>query len=150
MTLESGRRRRFVDEYLAYLLARASFLISSEFHDTLARQRIPVMYWRVLVSLNEGALSVKELADIAQCKQPTMSRVIDRMERAQLLRRNIDTSDRRSIRITATPKGRHLVQKLMKLAKEHEDAVLAPLGEADGRKLLNVLQKLIELHTVQR
>lgn len=150
MALTNGHKPRFVDGYLAYLLARASFLISSEFHETLARRRIPVTHWRVLASLNEGALSVKELADIAQCKQPTMSRAIDRMERLGLLRRDVDKGDRRSIRVAATPKGKRLAQKLMKLAKDHERAVLEPFGQADGRTLMNVLQKLIELHVHER
>lgn len=150
MAIANGQKTRFVDGYLAYLLAHASFLISNEFHATLARQRIPVMHWRVLASLNEGALSVKELADIAQCKQPTMSRVIDRMERLKLLQRTVDANDRRSIRVTATPKGMRLVRKLIRLAKEHERTVLAPLGEAEGSKLLNMLKNLIELHTPQR
>ena len=35
---------RFVDGYLPYLLARASYLISEEFHATLEEKRIPVMH----------------------------------------------------------------------------------------------------------
>lgn len=150
MTLTNGHKPRFVDGYLAYLLARASFLISNEFHATLARRRIPVMHWRVLATLNEGPLSIKELADFAQCKQSTMSRVIDRMEDLGLLRRTADTVDRRSIRVAVTPKGKLLAQKLMKLAKEHEHTVLEPFGQADGRTLMNVLRKLIELHVRER
>lgn len=141
-----GAAVRFVDGYLAYLLARASHLISGEFHKTLARQRILVMHWRILVILSDGPLSVMELARVALNKQPTVSRAVDRVERLGLLKRATDVADRRSIRVSITPKGRRLVRKLMEQAKTHEAAVLAPLGTANARTLLTMLQKLIELH----
>lgn len=145
-----GGAARFVDSYLAYLLARASHLISAESHRTMAEQRIPVMRWRILVILNDGPLAMMELARVALNKQPTVSRNVDRMERLGLLRRATHVTDRRSIRVSITPKGRRLVRKLMKLAKDHEAAVLAPLGAANARTLMRVLQKLIELHLPKR
>lgn len=145
-----GTNERFIDGYLAYTLAHASFLISSEFHAMLARQRIPAMRWRILAVLSDGSLSVTELARIALCKQPMVSRNVDRMEQLGLLRRDVDITDRRSIRISLTPKGQRLVRTLRTLAKEHEAAVLAPLGEHNARTLMAMLAKLIELHAPRR
>jgi hypothetical protein len=55
----------FVDDYLAYLLARASHLISSEFHAVVQASGISLMEWRVMASLSgKEALSIGELADI--------------------------------------------------------------------------------------
>ncbi|MCL4745110.1 MAG: MarR family transcriptional regulator [Burkholderiaceae bacterium] len=141
---------RFTDSYLAYVLARASFLISNEFHEMLARQRIPVMRWRILAVLSDGALSVTELARIAMCKQPMVSRNVDRMAQLGLLRRDVDVTDRRSIRVSLTPKGQQLVRRLHALAKEHEAAVLEPLGVGNARALMAMLKKLIELHAPRR
>ena len=42
---------RFVDDYLLYLMARASHLISSEFHEQLRRRGVSVPVWRVLACL---------------------------------------------------------------------------------------------------
>lgn len=148
----SGRNpaARFTDGYLAYVLARASHLISSEFHQMLARQRIPAMRWRILAVLSDGPLSVTELARIAICKQPMVSRNVDRMTQMGLLRRDVDVTDRRSIRVSLTPKGQRLVRKLQALAKEHEAAVLEPLGDENARALMAMLTRLIELHAEQR
>ena len=53
----------FIDGYLAYLLARASHLISAEFHAVVRRSRLPVLQWRVLATLADGQrLSVGEVA----------------------------------------------------------------------------------------
>lgn len=141
---------RFTDTYLAYALARASSLISSEFHEMLARQRIPVMRWRILAVLSDGPLSVTELARIAICKQPMVSRNVDRMVQMGLLRRDVDVTDRRSVRVSLTPKGQRLVRRLQALAKDHEAAVLEPLGDENARALMTMLTRLIELHAQQR
>jgi DNA-binding MarR family transcriptional regulator len=146
-----GRRRapgapRFVDGYLPYLLARASHLISGEFHATLQQQRIPVMYWRVLCSLLEGAMSVSELADIVIAKQPTMSKLLARMEKQGLIARESDPTDGRGVVISTTPAGRRLVDPLVRLAKAHESSVLQPLGVKDAGALVAILSRLIDQH----
>ena len=43
---------RFVDDYLLYLLARASHVVSAEFHATLRRAGVAVPVWRVLATLS--------------------------------------------------------------------------------------------------
>jgi hypothetical protein len=42
----------FVDSYLPYLLARASFTISSEFHAQVEAAGLTVSEWRILASLS--------------------------------------------------------------------------------------------------
>jgi MarR family transcriptional regulator, organic hydroperoxide resistance regulator len=136
----------FVDGYLAYLLARASRLISSEFHVTLAGQRIPVMHWRVLCSLYERPLPVTVLADIALTKVPTLSKLLHRMAAEQLIRRVADATDRRRVLVALTARGRRVVAPLIAQARAHEASVLQPFGERDRRTLIVVLQRLIALH----
>jgi DNA-binding MarR family transcriptional regulator len=135
-----------VDGYLPYLLARASHLISGEFHATLARQRIPVMHWRVLCSLLEAPMSVTELAKVVIAKQPTMSKLLARMEKQGLIVRESDPADRRSLTVRITPEGARLTQPLVRLAKRHEGSVLGPLGAQDAAKLVGLLRRLIHDH----
>ena len=71
----------FVDDYLAYLLARASHLISSEFHAVVEASGLSLMEWRVMASLSgKEALSINELADIVLAKQPTVTKLVGRMQ----------------------------------------------------------------------
>ena len=137
---------RFVDGYLPYLLARASYLISGEFHATLEKERIPVMHWRVLCSLVEAPMSVSELADIVIAKQPTMSKLLARMEKQGLIGRDSDPADGRGVVVSITPAGKRLVQPLVRLAKRHEASVLEPLGAARRDALVAILGKLINQH----
>jgi DNA-binding MarR family transcriptional regulator len=142
----AGEPQRFVDGYLPYLLARASRLISAEFHAELAARQVPTMHWRVLATLHDGAMHVTDLAQIALEKQPTMSKVLDRMEKLGLVRRQPGLADRRSTLVSITDEGMRVVTPLLKLAKQHEHDVLAPLGDKKAEVLVEVLRKLIALH----
>ena len=137
---------RYVENYLPYLLARASSLISEEFHRTLLEHQVPMLHWRVLVSLMDSPMLVKDLAYLVLEKQPTMSKIIDRMEKLGLVRRQDGQEDRRSTLVSITPKGTRIVKPLAQLAKQHERDVLEPLGEGNAKMLIEVLQKLIALH----
>ncbi len=62
---------RFVDGYLAYLLAQASQRISAEFHLQVKAAGLSVTEWRVLASLQGSAgETIGTLAVLAITKQP--------------------------------------------------------------------------------
>jgi MarR family transcriptional regulator, organic hydroperoxide resistance regulator len=149
-TAPLGRPGTFVNGYLPYLLARASHLISGQFHQQLRRQRVPVMTWRVLAALADGPMSAKEVADIILQKQPTVSKLLERLEKQGLLRRDPNPADRRSILVSLTPAGRRLAAPLYEAAKRHEAAVLEPFGRANAQLLVGVLQRLIDQHSGNR
>ncbi|MBX3642245.1 MAG: MarR family transcriptional regulator [Rubrivivax sp.] len=137
----------FIDGYLAYLLARASQLISAEFHVVVRRSRLPVLQWRVLATLADGqALSVGEVAAIVLVPQSTATRVAERMVQAGLLLRADDAQDRRITRIRLSAKGLKLAARLVQQARAHEAAVVQRLGAADARTLKRILRSLIEHH----
>jgi DNA-binding MarR family transcriptional regulator len=136
----------FIDGYLAYLLARASHVISGQFHAHLAERKVPVMQWRVMAALWDGPKSAREVADISLQKQSTVSKLLERMERQGLLVRETDTEDRRRIVVSLTAHGRTVAGPLIEAAREHERAVLAPFGTANARTLVSVLQRLIDPH----
>ena len=137
----------FVDDYLPALLAQASHLISSEFHRIVTAKGFTVSDWRVLASL-DGAepMSIGGLARLTTMKQPTLTRVVDRLQGRGHVRRIAHESDRRVTLIEITPAGDKLVAGLIDLAKEHERRVLEPFGLSRSNDLKNTLRKMIELH----
>ncbi len=139
----------FVDDYLAYLLARASHLISAEFHVQVHRARLPVLQWRVMAALADGqSTSIGEVAAIVLTPQSTLTRVAERMVRAGLLQRADDVADRRITRVELSAAGLALARGLVAQAREHESAVLATVSAADAATLKRILRRLIEQHAV--
>ncbi len=137
--------RRFIDDYLAYLLARASHLVSRQFHAQLKPRGMPVPVWRVLSTLSDGdGQPVTELAKITLFKQPTLTKVIDRMSKQGLVERRASERDRRKVLVFITAKGRSQIADLLTRAKQHEREVLTGLSDADVNALKAALHNLIQ------
>lgn len=142
-----GGEGRFVDDYLPFLLAQASARISAEFHHEVADAGLSVTQWRVLASL-EGSRgeTVGRLGELTLTKQPTLSKVVLRMEADGLLRRDRLGPDRRQTVVRATSKGRRLSSTLLASARAHQASVLAPFGQDKARLLIAMLGDLMSLH----
>ncbi len=137
----------FVDDYLPALLALASQLISSEFHAVARRHGFSVSEWRVLASLaGFASISTGQLAQISLLKQPTLTRLLDRMVLNGHVERLDHDGDRRVTLVRITPAGGRTVAKLMDLAREHELRVLEPFGLKRAQALKATLRRMIELH----
>jgi DNA-binding MarR family transcriptional regulator len=136
--------KEFVDSYLPYLLARASFSISSEFHAQVEAAGFTVSEWRILASLSGvKQRTVGELADIVLAKQPTVTKIVLRMADQGLVMRTACTQDKRQAWVSLTPKGKKTVQPILKNAALHEKQILESLGDVQSKALKIILQKLI-------
>jgi DNA-binding MarR family transcriptional regulator len=141
---------RFVDSYLAALLAQASQLISSEFHEVVGRHGLSVSEWRVLASLDgSDGISIGRLAQLALLKQPTMTRMLDRMEARGEVARFAHDGDRRVTLVRITAAGHRMVSRLIALAREHEARVMEPFGAKRAEDLKATLRRIIELHRAE-
>lgn len=130
----------FLDDHLAYLLARASLLIARPFHRQLMRAGLSVPIWRVLACLSDrNGLTVSELADLSLLKQPTLTKVLDRMERQDLVRRNVDEDDRRRVLVSLTTTGRKQAEALLQQARGAERSIYPVL---DAGRLAGLKQDL--------
>ena len=137
---------RFIDDYLAYLLAQASRRVSGQFHGEVQMGGLSVTEWRVLAGLSGVPHeSVGALSEITLTKQPTLSKIIQRMERQGLVRRSDTPVDRRQTLVALTPKGQALAAGYVQRALQHQQRVLQPLGARNASTLMRVLRQLIDL-----
>lgn len=136
---------RFVDDYLLYLLARASSEVSAQFHNRLKAHGLQVPEWRVLASLSDGdGMTVGEIAALALQRQPTMTKIIDRMTESGLVERRQDKADRRKVRIFITADGQRRVDDALADAKLHEREVLSDYSPAEADSLKSMLKALVD------
>ena len=138
---------RFIDDYLLYLMARASHAVSDEFHGQLRRRGISVPVWRVLAGLiGSSGETVTGLAEICLLQQPTMTKLLDRMVRDGLVQRTQDSRDRRVVRVALTPRGETIATELAQLAKQHEAEVLARHPETEAVAIKDLLRAILARH----
>lgn len=135
----------FLEDYLSYLLARASHLIAEDFALILKQADFDRSRWRILASLSDyDKVAIGELANRVLMKQPTLTKILDRMEQKNLVRRQHSKEDRRSVKVVITPEGREKVAELLRQAKEHERAVLKEYSAEEEEILKRVLRTLID------
>jgi DNA-binding MarR family transcriptional regulator len=75
--------------------------------------------------------------------QPRMTKVLDRMERQDLLGRHPDKNDRRRVFIHLTAAGRARAAPVLRAAKAHEARLLAPFSAEERAVIKRALDLLI-------
>jgi DNA-binding MarR family transcriptional regulator len=91
----------------------------------------------------KGPLTISELAEAEQVTRPTISRVVDGLESAGLARRAANSSDKRSVYVDATGKGRRLLHQARRRRIDRLAAELAELS-ADELDVVERAAALIE------
>jgi DNA-binding MarR family transcriptional regulator len=133
----------FIDNYLLYLLARASEQASRQFHVQVKKQGLKVPEWRVLAAIADQPLKIGALAKITLYQQPTLTKVVDRMVADGLVDKSRDKDDGRIVRVQITNKGRIVFDKLRSAALSHENQVLTQYTEQESAHLKGLLKQLI-------
>lgn len=136
---------RFIDGYLSYLLARASHTVYREFHAQVQAAGLGSLEWRLLATLSDGdGLTIGDLAREILAQQPTLTKLVQRMEKAGWVRRGADPADARRTLVFQTPQGQATVAALLAQAKAHEDSLLEGFSERDVTALKKILRALID------
>jgi DNA-binding MarR family transcriptional regulator len=87
-----------------------------------------------------GPITLGELAHAEQVRPPTITRLVQELEREGLVRRRVDSEDRRIQRVSATAAGKRILQE----GRARRVAALA----ASVRSLTTVDRRLLERATV--
>ena len=88
-------------------------------------------------------LTPTELFNTLMVSSGTMTHRIDRLERADLVKRMDDPSDRRGTLIQLTDKGFNAIEKAVEAHVANEHRLLSALDEAERKVLAQLLRKLL-------
>jgi DNA-binding MarR family transcriptional regulator len=134
---------RFVDDYLGYLLSQANHALYKEFDARVRAAGLSSIEWRVLATLHDGEpLTVSQLAQEVLSKQPTVTKLVQRMAEQGWVALQADANDQRRTLVAATAAGRRLVKPLVQQAREHEARMLSALASTEKAALRKLLGKL--------
>ena len=99
--------------------------------------------WQVLFKLSkQNKINQKVLSQIVNKDQPTLTRMLDILERKTLVERHASKEDRRSFSIHITEKGLALTEKITPFL---EDIFKKILNEISGKDLQIYLDVLIKI-----
>jgi DNA-binding MarR family transcriptional regulator len=101
--------------------------------------------WIVLVRLwARDGLTPSELSESTLRDRPTMTRILDTMEKSGLVRRDSDPKDGRGRVIHLTKEGKALRKKLVPIAKTLVKRLEQGISESDLRVTRRTLQKIMK------
>jgi DNA-binding MarR family transcriptional regulator len=112
----------------------------------LERVGQPMFSWQLLSHLARSGTSSsqRELAIFTAQHPAGVSRSLNELERAGLVRRQRDAHDRRKLLVAVTPAGKARYRRILPLVAVAIDRVLAPLSEAERLALTDLLGKLAD------
>ena len=128
---------------MGYLLGQATHALYKGFDAHVRAAGLSTIEWRVLAALQEGeALTVSRLADEVLAKQPTVTKLLQRMSDQGWVALQADAADQRRTLVQATAAGRRLARPLVERARAHEADMLRTLAAPEKAALKRLLRKL--------
>ena len=92
--------------------------------------------------LEEGTMTQKQLADLCMRDAATMSRNIDRLEKAGLLKRENKPGCRRSYLICLTEEGKEKAKQVQKIFRELDERIWGDIPEKEMEQLYETLLRI--------
>jgi DNA-binding MarR family transcriptional regulator len=131
--------------YRAFITAHAEVITRIE-RDLTAAKVIPIVWYDVLIELYEAPeqrLRLHELARAVVLSRSTLTRTVDRLEAAGLLRREPDSTDRRGAFAVLTPAGLEAMRESWPVyAQGIVDSFARHLSDEEARVLTEVCERI--------
>lgn len=125
---------------ISLLMPRIARRILLSFFQTVA---IPQTQLFTIMALDDlGPSRLTDLKKKLQIAAPTVTGIIDRLEKQGYVTRTPDTQDRRAIYIHLTPKGDQIAKKLRATLKKRWLEILVKLSQEDCENYLTILKKI--------
>jgi DNA-binding MarR family transcriptional regulator len=136
---------KLLDDLMSYLLQRASFLVTKQFHDILKLRDVSVSRWRMLVWLSENEpCSISSLTSELMLKQPSVTRLVEAARVDGLVNTRQDDLDRRRVHVTLSPAGKALINELKVSARTSDQAIVDSLGKSRANQIRKTLHQIID------
>jgi DNA-binding MarR family transcriptional regulator len=129
----------------AFLVAQVGAHAAARFAKRLARLHLQPQHAGALRVLSSAdGLTQRGLAQRLGMFPSRAVALVDELEQRGLVRRGEDPEDRRSYSLHLTEKGRRALAEVGRVAREHQDALLAALDERERDQLAEILARVAQ------
>jgi MarR family transcriptional regulator, organic hydroperoxide resistance regulator len=142
---EIAQRRPFhsVKAEVAVSILRTAALIERHFAQVVARTGMTTQQYnvlRILRGAGDEGLPTLVIRDRMIHEAPGITRLLDKLEKAGLARRERTAPDRRQVFCYITPRGLAMVDELDEEMKGADEVAVGNLSEPEQRQLLKLLE----------
>ncbi len=125
-------------------LARSGFATMAVLTRLSAEHDLSLTQLRVLAILRDRRVRMSTLADHLGLERSTLSGLVDRAERRNLLQRAPNRTDGRAVDVLLTTKGARLARRLGAEVQRSLAPMTASLTPAEQRRLRTLLERLLD------
>ena len=134
-----------LDDCVAFITSKSAKIMMEAFNKRLVPLGVTRVQWIALYYLGKcDGMHQKELGEKIDIKEATVARLIDRMERDNLVMRQKDLKDRRITNVMLTDKGKRLRRELLPEGVEMSQIFAEGLSDEEIRIFNKVMDKMVE------
>lgn len=123
-----------LEQYIGVNVQRAALKLNNYYQKVVNPFDITVDQWEILIVLWEKeGITQKELAERLHKDQTNVARMLFKLEKKEFIYRVVHETDRRSLRVYLTPKGREI-----------KEEVLAPSMDAYNKTIQGLSQEEVD------
>jgi DNA-binding MarR family transcriptional regulator len=129
----------------AFLIAQVGAHAAARFAELLAPLHLSPPHAGILRILSRSAgLSQQELASMLNMHPSRLVGLVDELETSGFVKRQENMGDRRIYALHLTDEGQAILGKIGRIAKEHQDLLLASLDKEEREQLADILQRIAD------
>lgn len=134
---------QWLGKFVPYLLYRITGQLNRNLRKGLRRSGINIARWRVLAVLKDnGRMNIGQIVERTIIEQPTVSRIVDQLEREGLAVRETCDEDSRFVEVMLTPAGEKAFNEIYPLASRHQEQALQGFTQKEIKALTYYLERI--------
>lgn len=132
-------------ECMNFLLSVSQNKVFKYFSKLLEEYGLTPAQYGVLNCLwSEGQLSPKQIGEFMYLEAPTISGILDKMQKAGFIERSVDPENRRNVLVVATQKSMELQDKVEAATVKMNNTALQNLSASDKAVLMKSLDTIVK------
>jgi DNA-binding MarR family transcriptional regulator len=133
----------WLGKFVPYLIYRITGHLNRRLRKELGRSGINIARWRVLAVLEDhGRINISRIAKHTLMEQPTVTRVVDQLEREGLAARETAGGDFRVVEVALTRAGKAAFKKIYPIALRHQQLALEGFKPHEIKDLIAYLERI--------
>lgn len=133
-----------MDESVGYLVKRLSLVITRELDRRMEVLGLTDAQWKPLLGLQQGVgKTAADLARAACHDTGAVTRLLDRLESKELIRRVRSEEDRRVVNLELTDAGSQVAEEVPKVIAHLANQMLEGFSEAEFRQFKDLLKRAL-------
>jgi len=133
----------WLGKFIPYLIYRITNQLNRRLRKRLKLSGINIARWRVLAVLKDnGQMNISQIVERTLIEQPTVSRIVDQLEREGLAQRQISDEDSRFVRVTMTESGEKAFREIYPTATQNQELALQGFTKQEIKSLIDFLERI--------